>query len=73
MKLNQCKHIWIWAIITFINNIKTPTANDQAGNKSYVDTSGTNIMNAASMIHARKASLLNQNNSEAAVLTKIYN
>ena len=31
----------------FIYNVKTPTANDQASNKSYVDTSATNKINAA--------------------------
>lgn len=41
----------------FIYNVKTPAANDQAANKSYVDTSETNIINAAAMIHATKAEL----------------
>ena len=41
----------------FIYNVKTPTANDQASNKSYVDTTATNTMSAAAMIHATKAEL----------------
>ena len=41
----------------FIYNVKTPTANDRASNKSYVDETETNIMNAAAMIHATKAEL----------------
>ena len=41
----------------FIYNVKTPTANDQAANKSYVDTTETNIMNPAAMIHATKQEL----------------
>ena len=38
----------------FIYNVKTPTANDQASNKSYVDTTATNTINAAALIHATK-------------------
>ena len=41
----------------FIYNVKTPTANDQASNKSYVDTTATNTINAAALIHATKAQL----------------
>lgn len=41
----------------YIYNIKTPTANDQAANKDYVDTTQTNTMSAAAMIHAIKAEL----------------
>ena len=41
----------------FIYNVNTPTANDQASNKSYVDTSATNTINAAALIHATKAEL----------------
>ena len=41
----------------FIYNVKPPTANDQASNKSYVDTTATNTMNAAAMIHATKTEL----------------
>ena len=41
----------------FIYNVKTPTANDQASNKSYVDTTATNTMSAPAMIHATKAEL----------------
>ena len=41
----------------FIYNVKTPTANDQASNKSYVDTTATNTINAAALIHATKAEL----------------
>ena len=41
----------------FIYNVKTPTANDQAWNKSYVDTTATNTINAAALIHATKAEL----------------
>ena len=43
----------------FIYNVKTPTANDQAANKSYVDTTATNTMNAAALIHATKQELAN--------------
>ena len=39
----------------FIYNVKT--ANDQASNKSYVDTTATNTINAAALIHATKAEL----------------
>ena len=39
----------------FIYNVKTPTANDQASNNSYVDTTATNTINAAALIHATKA------------------
>ena len=41
----------------FINRVKTPTSNDQASNKSYVDQTATNTMSAAAMIHATKAEL----------------
>ena len=41
----------------FINRVKTPTSNDQASNKSYVDTTATNTMGAAALIHATKAEL----------------
>ena len=41
----------------FIYNVKTPTANDQASNNSYVDTTATNTINAAALIHATKAEL----------------
>ena len=41
----------------FINNVKTPTSNNQASNKSYVDTTATNTINAAALIHATKAEL----------------
>ena len=41
----------------FIYNVKTPTANDQATNKSYVDTKAPNSLNATAMIHATKAEL----------------
>ena len=41
----------------FIYNVKTPTANDQASNKSYVDQTATNTLNAAAMIHATKQEL----------------
>ena len=41
----------------YIYNVKTPTSNDQAENKSYVDTKSTNTMNAAAMIQATKAEL----------------
>ena len=41
----------------FINRVKTPTSNDQASNKSYVDTTATNTMSAAALIHATKAEL----------------
>ena len=41
----------------FIYNVKTPTSNDQVSNKSYVDTTATNTMNAAAMVHATKAEL----------------
>ena len=41
----------------FIYNVKTPTANDQASYKSYVDTTATNTINAAALIHATKAEL----------------
>ena len=41
----------------FIYNVKTPTANDQATNKSYVDTKAPNSLNAAAMIHATKSEL----------------
>ena len=41
----------------FIYNVKTPISNDQATNKSYVDTTATNTMSAAAMIHATKAEL----------------
>ena len=52
----------------FIYNVKTPTANDQASNKSYVDKTATNTMSAAAMIHATKAELadyLKKDGSEA--------
>ena len=41
----------------FIYNVKSPTANDQATNKTYVDTTVTNRINAAAMIHATKTEL----------------
>ena len=41
----------------FINRVKTPTSNDQASNKSYVDTTATNTIHAAALIHATKAEL----------------
>ena len=41
----------------FINRVKTPTSKDQASNKSYVDTTATNTMSAAALIHATKAEL----------------
>ena len=41
----------------YIYNVKTPTSNDQASNKPYVDTTATNTMNAAALIHATKAEL----------------
>ena len=41
----------------FIYNVKTPTANDQASNKSYVATTASNTMSAAAMIHATKQEL----------------
>ena len=41
----------------FINRVKTPTSNDKASNKSYVDTKATNTMSAAALIHATKAEL----------------
>ena len=41
----------------FIRNVKTPTENGQASNKSYVDTTATNTINAAALIHATKAEL----------------
>ena len=41
----------------FIYNVKTPTSNDQASNKYYVDTRATNTVNAATLIHATKAEL----------------
>ena len=41
----------------FIYNFKTPTANEQATNKSYVDTTATNTVNATAMIYATKAEL----------------
>ena len=41
----------------FIYNVKTPISNDQATNISYVDTTATNTMSAAAMIHATKAEL----------------
>ena len=41
----------------FIYNVKTPTANDQATNKSYVDTKAPNSLNDAAMIHATKSEL----------------
>ena len=41
----------------FINRVKTPTSNDQASNKSCVDTTATNTMSAAALIHATKAEL----------------
>lgn len=41
----------------YIYNVKTSTANNQAANKSYVDTTATNTMNAAAFIHATKAEL----------------
>ena len=41
----------------YIYNVKTPIANDQASNKSYVDTTATNTINAAALIHATKAEL----------------
>ena len=40
-----------------IYNVKTPTANDQASNKSYVDTTASNTMSTAAMIHATKQGL----------------
>ena len=41
----------------YVYNVKNPTANNQASNKSYADTTATNTMNAAAMIHATKAEL----------------
>ena len=41
----------------FIYRVKTPTANDQASNKSYVDQTATNTINAAALIHATKSEL----------------
>ena len=41
----------------FIYNVKTTTANDQASNKSYVDATATNTINAAALIHVTKAEL----------------
>ena len=41
----------------FINRVKTPTSNDQASNKSYVDKTATNTINATALIHATKAEL----------------
>ena len=41
----------------YVYNVKNPTANNQASNKSYFDTTATNTMNAAAMIHATKAEL----------------
>ena len=41
----------------FIYNVKTPTLNNQASNKSYVDATATNTINAAALIHATKAEL----------------
>ena len=41
----------------YIYNVKTPIANDQASNKSYVDTTATNTINGAALIHATKAEL----------------
>ena len=41
----------------FINRVKTPTSNDQPSNKSYVDTTATNTMSAAALIHATKSEL----------------
>ena len=41
----------------FIYRVKTPTANDQASNKSYVDQTATNTINTAALIHATKAEL----------------
>ena len=41
----------------FINRVKTPTSNDQASNKSYVDTTATNTINATALVHATKAEL----------------
>ena len=41
----------------YIYNVMTPTVNDQTSNKSYVDTTATNTMNAAALIHATKAEL----------------
>ena len=41
----------------FINRVKTPTSNNQASNKSYVDQTARNTINAAAMIHATKAEL----------------
>ena len=41
----------------FINRVKTPTSNDQASNKSYVDQTSKNTMSAAAMIHETKAEL----------------
>ena len=38
----------------FIKRVKTPTSNDQASNKSYVDTVGSNTMSAVAMIHPTK-------------------
>ena len=38
----------------FIYNVKSPTANDQATNKTYVDTTVTNRINAAAMINCNK-------------------
>ena len=37
--------------------VQTPTANDQASNKSYVDTTASNTMSTAAMIHATKQEL----------------
>ena len=41
----------------FMNRVKTPTSNDQASNKSYVDQTATNTINATALIHATKAEL----------------
>ena len=43
----------------YIYNVKTPTLNDQASNKLYVDKTATNAMNATALIHATKAELAN--------------
>ena len=43
----------------FINRVKTPTANDQASNKSYVDQTATNTLSAARLTLATKEELAN--------------
>ena len=41
----------------YIYNVKTPTSNDQAANKTYVDTKTSNVLNASSMMYAAKSDL----------------